>query len=100
MRALELASQIRDPVDHDDPPPEDPMPSSTPFAPPEAPDPAVPPDKFDPDANMRRLMHKMGAGRASEGELRQLRALCANQGNRACRNQANAALKAKRRQDP
>jgi len=46
-----------------------------------------------PEATMNALIKKMAAGTASEQELRLLRGLCAQLGNRACWSAASAALK-------
>ncbi len=68
-----------------DPEPESPTP--------EEPDPPGKP-KFDPKANKQRLYNKVASGNASESEIRQLKALCMLDGDRACRAMAVGALKA------
>ncbi len=52
--------------------------------------------KFDENAEKRRLLGKAIAGTASETDLRMLRAICMNDGDRQCRGMANAKLKAMR----
>ncbi len=49
--------------------------------------------RFDEKAQKRALYAKAVAGRASEGELRMLKAICMNDGDRACRNMAVQRLK-------
>ena len=53
-------------------------------------------DRFDEKAQKRALYAKAVAGTASEGELRMLKSICMNDGDRACRNMAVARLKALR----
>ena len=48
------------------------------------------------DGYKQRLMAKLMAGTASDTELRMLKALCMNDGDRPCRNAAVTALKAKK----
>ena len=50
--------------------------------------------KFDPKSNKSRLYNKVASGNASESEIRQLKALCMLDGDRACRAMAVNALKA------
>lgn len=50
--------------------------------------------KFDPKANKQRLYNKVASGNASESEIRQLKALCMLDGDRACRAMAVGALAA------
>ncbi len=49
-------------------------------------------EKFNEKSQKRSLIAKMHSGRASEAELRMLKAICMNDGDRACRNQAVAKL--------
>jgi len=49
--------------------------------------------KYDENAQKKRLYPRVAAGTASETEIRMLRAICSNQGDRACRNMASAKLK-------
>jgi pSer/pThr/pTyr-binding forkhead associated (FHA) protein len=73
-----------------------PVPSATASAAPSATTPAKPPkgdERFDEKAQKRALYGKAVAGRASEGELRMLKAICMNDGDRACRNMAVQRLK-------
>lgn len=65
----------------------DPSPSPAP----PSPEPSGKP-KFDPKANKQRLLNKVQGGNASESEIRQLKALCMLDGDRACRAMAVAAL--------
>lgn len=55
------------------------------------------PPKFNESAEKRRLMNKMGSGAASVAELTMLKAICMNDGDRACRDAAVAALNAKKK---
>jgi hypothetical protein len=66
----------------------DPEPSTT-----SEPEPSGKP-KFDPKENKKRLYNKVASGNASESEIRQLKALCMLDGDRACRAMAVNALKA------
>ena len=50
------------------------------------------PDKFDMRGNKAPLMNRMRAGRASLGELQELKAICMAEGDRACRGEAVAAI--------
>lgn len=50
------------------------------------------PEKFDENAQKKSLMNKAMSGRASETELRMLKAICMNDGDRACRDMAVAKL--------
>ncbi len=52
------------------------------------------PPKFDPKSNKQRLLNKVASGNASESEIRQLKALCMLDGDRACRAMAVSALAA------
>lgn len=54
--------------------------------------------KFNESSQKQRLMSKLMAGTATETELRMLKAICMNDGDRTCRNAAVAALKAKKNQ--
>jgi pSer/pThr/pTyr-binding forkhead associated (FHA) protein len=77
--------------------PTPPGPGNAPVKPPE-PTPSASVDPRDqalkaPEATMNALIKKMSAGTASEQELRLLRGLCAQLGNRACWSAASAALK-------
>jgi len=52
--------------------------------------------KFNESTQKQRLMSKLMGGTATETELRMLKAICMNDGDRTCRNAAVAALKAKK----
>lgn len=54
--------------------------------------------KYDENAQRRALEAKVWSGNASEAEIRMLRAICSNQGDRACRNRAHQMLKQKQAQ--
>jgi pSer/pThr/pTyr-binding forkhead associated (FHA) protein len=62
--------------------------SETPPPPPDGPT-----DKFDQKGNKGPLLSKMRSGRATQSELIELKAICSSDGDRACRNEAVAALK-------
>jgi hypothetical protein len=49
--------------------------------------------RFDEKAQKRMLYNKAASGRATEYELRMLKAICMNDGDRACRNMAVAKLR-------
>jgi pSer/pThr/pTyr-binding forkhead associated (FHA) protein len=49
----------------------------------------------DYDQQRKRLEPRVWSGKASEEEIRLLKAICSHQGDHACRNRANAMLKAK-----
>ena len=49
-------------------------------------------EKFNEKSQKRSLLSKARSGRASESELRMLKAICMNDGDRACRNEAVAKL--------
>jgi hypothetical protein len=53
--------------------------------------------KFDENAQRRALEARVWSGNASEAEIRMLRAICSNQGDRACRDRATQMLKQKRK---
>lgn len=53
--------------------------------------------KYDENAQRRALEAKVWSGNASEAEIRMLRAICSNQGDRACRNRAHQMLKQKQK---
>ncbi len=55
--------------------------------------PPKPDQRFDEKAQKRNLYAKAVAGTASAGELRMLKAICMNDGDRACRNMAVQKLK-------
>ena len=58
---------------------------------------------YDEMAQRRALEAKAWSGEATEAELRMLRAICSNQGDRLCRNRAHLLLKelqAERRKEP
>src|SRR5690606_8081116 len=59
----------------------------------EQPQPKIP-EKFDENAQKKALMNKAMSGRATETELRMLKAICMNDGDRACRDMAVAKLAA------
>jgi len=61
---------------------------------PEAPEPGGN-ERFNEDAQRRALEPKVWSGQASEAEIRMLRAICMNQGDRACRNRCTQLLKQK-----
>lgn len=113
--AARKALEVKPIEDLDDPDPADPQPtgpivprtpgSGDPYTPeplatkpdpePDKPDPE--PEgkpKFDPKSNKNRLYNKVASGNASESEIRQLKALCMLDGDRACRAMAVNALKA------
>ena len=54
--------------------------------------------KYDENAQRRALENRVWSGNASEGEIRMLRAICSNQGDRACRNRAHQMLKQKQKE--
>ncbi|MBW2523735.1 MAG: FHA domain-containing protein [Deltaproteobacteria bacterium] len=54
--------------------------------------------KYDENAQRRALEARVWSGNASEAEIRMLRAICSNQGDRACRNRAHQMLKQKQKQ--
>lgn len=54
--------------------------------------------KYDENAARRALEAKVWGGSASEAEIRQLRAICSVQGDRACRDRCTQLLKAKQGQ--
>ncbi len=68
-----------------------PTPSSEASAPP--PENTGTPDKFEQNPQKAGLMAKMQSGRASEADLRMLKAICMTDGDKSCRNAAVAALK-------
>lgn len=51
------------------------------------------PDKFDMQGQKPSLMGRMASGRATSGELQQLKAICMADGDRSCRDSAVQALK-------
>lgn len=55
----------------------------------------APTGAFDEAAIRRGLEGKVWSGKASVEEIRMLKAICSHQGDRACRDRANAMLKAK-----
>ncbi|MEZ4295379.1 MAG: FHA domain-containing protein [Polyangiaceae bacterium] len=59
---------------------------------------AAPTGAVDEAAIRRALEPKVWAGKASEAEIRMLKAICSHMGDRACRDRAAAALKAKQEQ--
>jgi pSer/pThr/pTyr-binding forkhead associated (FHA) protein len=80
-------------------PPPGPRPQQTPYDPPSAePVPSTPAPspggvgKFDANAQKKALLGKMYSGRASYDELRMLKAICMEDGDRACRNAAVAEM--------
>lgn len=80
---------------YDDPP--EPTPTKTQAAT-TAPTPSPGDTKYDENAQRRALEAKVWSGNASEAEIRMLRAICSNQGDRACRNRAHQMLKQKQSQ--
>jgi Spy/CpxP family protein refolding chaperone len=50
------------------------------------------PEKFSASAQKRRLMAKVAGGSASQTELRMLKAICMNDGDRACRDMVIAEI--------
>jgi hypothetical protein len=53
----------------------------------------APSGKFDENAQRRALEAKVWNGTATEAEIRMLRAICSNQGDRACRDRATKMLR-------
>jgi hypothetical protein len=53
-------------------------------------------ERFNEQRQKQGLYSKMASGRATEDELRMLKAICMNDGDRACRNMAVAELQKKR----
>jgi hypothetical protein len=69
----------------------------------EAPEPAGETAQLAPPAEMeirRRLEARVWGGRASQDEIRMLKAICSHQGDRACRERARAALERARAGEP
>ncbi len=61
-----------------------------------APPPGTADPRFDEKRQKLMLYDKAAAGRASEAELRMLKAICMNDGDRACRNMATRLLRDRR----
>jgi pSer/pThr/pTyr-binding forkhead associated (FHA) protein len=74
--------------------------ATTAAPPPPPPPPPKEPEKFDESAQKRRLMAKVAGGRASMTELRMLKAICMNDGDRACRDMAVAEIRRKKSEGP
>lgn len=71
--------------------------SNTPPQPGSKPGPKAPPPKFNENAEKQRLMGKAASGTATETELRMLKAICMNDGDRQCRNMAVSGLNNKKK---
>jgi ABC transport system ATP-binding/permease protein len=86
----------RPPSTWEPPPPVAPK-TATPAPKDDKPEPKVP-EKFDENAQKKALMNKAMSGKATETELRMLKAICMNDGDRACRDMAVAQLAALKNQ--